>query len=73
MICNQKNVWTGILISHKHYCALVMIRPVTCLQGCVTCLADGDEKGGEGPGEEQQGPQKPKKVLTLTMCNLYHS
>ena len=34
-------------------------------------FADGDENGGEGPGEEQQGPQKPKKVLTLIiMCKL---
>lgn len=37
----------------------------------LSCFLDGDENGGEEPGEEQQGPQKPKKVLTLTLvCNL---
>lgn len=37
----------------------------------LSCFPDGDENGGEEPGEEQQGPQKPKKVLTLTLvCNL---
>ena len=46
-------------------------RPLTCQHGGVSCFADGDENGGEGPGEEQQGPQKPKKVLRLTiMFNL---
>ena len=60
----------SILISHKlciSYCNTCDLFKWLCL----TCFADGDENGGEGPGEEQQGPQKPKKVLTLTiMCNL---
>lgn len=45
-------------------------RPLTCWHGGVSCFADGDENGEEGPGEEQQGPQKPKKVLTLTIMFL---